>query len=255
MGFAAFPGPAPGADTHAAVQQIQDSNDPALLQRLGILYIQENRPVQAIQALQRAADLYPDNAETHMWLGFAYFLNQQFDLAEESYRRAQAINPRLTEVHNYLGMLYAQQDDHRRAIAEFRAALQDPAYPPTSRFRVKVNLGRSYLEEGDLQEALAELTGAVEMAPGADDPAFVLAHLLLGRTLRRLGRLEETLAVLEEALEADSESPDVHLALGLVYRDLGDTASARRHLQAVLRLAPGTSMSEEARHVLEHLPG
>ena len=79
-------------------QDPSQSEDPLLLQRLGILYIQENQPQEAIRALLKATDLMPENGETHMWLGFAYFLNRQFDDAEESYYRALSHNPSLTEV-------------------------------------------------------------------------------------------------------------------------------------------------------------
>lgn len=230
-----------------------ESEDPVLLQRLGILYIQENQPKQAIRTLLRATDYLPENGETHMWLGFAYFLNRQFDEAEESYLRAIAHNPDLTEVHNYLGLLRVEQGEPEQAINEFELALEDPTFPPVSRLRVLLNLGKLYFEQGDPESAMKPLQEAVELATNPTEPAYSLVYLLVGKTLRQTGRLEEAVAALSKVLEVEESNVDAHLVIGLAYRDMGNIDKARNHLQQVLRLAPGSAMSERAQAALAQL--
>jgi Tfp pilus assembly protein PilF len=238
-----------------AVQQGVQSDDPVLLQRLGILYLTENQPRQAIEALEQATALMPENGETHMWLGFAYFLNQQFDEAEESYVRALLHNPDLTDAHNYLGLLHAEQGDTQKALNEFEIALADPAYPPVSRMRVLYNIGKLYLETGDPDSALTYLQRAVELARNPADTTYELVYLMLGKTLSELGRNEEAAIALERVLETNEQNAEAHLELGLAYRDQGDFFKAREHLSRVVQLAPGSPFSERARAALAQLPG
>jgi Tfp pilus assembly protein PilF len=239
----------------AASQQEIQSDDPVLLQRLGILYLTENQPRQAIQALEQAAALMPENGETHMWLGFAYFLNQQFDEAEESYERALLHNPDLTDAHNYLGLLHAEQGNTQKALNEFEIALADPAFPPVSRMRVLYNIGKLYLETDQPDLALTYLQRAVELARNPADATYELVYLMLGRTLRQLGRNEEAAIALERVLETNEQNAEAHLELGLAYRDQGDFYRAREHLSRVVQLAPGSPFSERARAALAQLPG
>jgi len=238
-----------------AVQQAGQSDDPILLQRLGILYIQENQPRPAIDALEQATALMPENGETHMWLGFAYFLNQQFDDAEESFVRALLHNPDLTDAHNFLGLLHAEQGNTEKALNEFEIALADPAYPPMSRMRVHYNLGKLYYETDQPDLALTYLQQAVELARNPSDPTYELVYLMLGKVLRQLGRNEEAVVALQRVLESTPQHAEAHLELGLAYRDQSDFFKAREHLSQVVQLAPGSPFSERARAALAQIPG
>jgi len=238
-----------------AVQDPAQSNDPILLQRLGILYLQENQPREAIAALEQASALMPENGDTHMWLGFAYFLNQQFGAAEESYVRSLLHNPDLTDAHNFLGLLHAERGDTQKALNEFEIALADPAYPPVSRMRVHYNLGKLYYETEAYDLALTSLQRAVELARNPADPTYGLVYLILGKVLRKIGRAEEAVIALERVLEGGDQNADAHLELGLAYRDQSDFFKAREHLSRVVQLAPGSPFSERARAALAQLPG
>lgn len=245
---------APAAGVEAEQDPAQ-SNDPILLQRLGVLYLQENQPREAIRALEQASALMPENGETHMWLGFAYFLNQQFDDAEESYVRALLHNPDQTDAHNFLGLLHAERGDTQKALNEFEIALADPAYPPVSRMRVNYNLGKLYFETDQPDVALTYLQQAVELARNPADPTYGLVYLMLGKVLRQIGRNEEAVVSLERVLEGAEQNPEAHLELGLAYRDQSDYFKAREHLSRVVQLAPGSPFSERARAALAQIPG
>ena len=238
-----------------AVQDPAQSNDPILLQRLGILYLQENQPSEAIMALEQASALMPENGDTHMWLGFAYFLNQRFDDAEESYVRALLHNPDLTDAHNFLGLLHAERGHTQKALNEFEIALADPAYPPVSRMRVHYNLGKLYYESDEPDLALGYLQRAVELARNPADPTYGLVYLMLGKVLRQIGRTEEAVIALERVLEGSDQNAEAHLELGLSYRDESDFFKAREHLSRVVQLAPGSPFSERARAALAQIPG
>jgi len=219
---------------------------------LAILYIQENQPYEAIPLLEHSVDLYPENGETYMWLGFAQYLTEQFDDAEESYMKALARNPGLTDVRNYLGLLRYKQDDLDGATREFLTALRDPVYPPVSKARVRLNLGNVYLEIGNPNAALEHLSaGANSVA--VRDQVYQPLHIQLAKALKELGRMQEAISALRKVIEVDDQNVEAHLELGMAYRDLSQAPAARRHLQMVVDLAPGTEASERAQAALAKL--
>jgi len=238
----------------AVAAQNPETVDPRDLQQLALLYIEDNQPHEAIPLLERSVDLYPENGATYMWLGFAQYLTEQYELAEESYMKALARNPTLTDVRNYLGLLRYKQGDLDAAIREFLVALRDPVYPPLSKARVRLNLGNVYLEIGNPDAALEQLANGAASVD-ASDQVFSPLHLQLAKSLKRLGRMQEAIAALVKIIEVDEQHVGAHLELGIAYRDLSQSPAARRHLQRVIDLAPGTDASDRAQVALARLGG
>ena len=78
----------------------------------------------ALPAMQRAADILPDDAEAHGNLAAAYRAVGQLDSAVASGRRALAIRPDFAEAYNNLGValtviaVAATPDDERNYVVE-----------------------------------------------------------------------------------------------------------------------------------------
>ncbi len=102
-------------------------------------------------------------------------------------------------VYNNLGTVYQQQDDHARAIEQFRAALRlQPDYAAP-----RILLGASLLATGQVAEATKELERAIKVAPR--EP---LARLELARAYDRAGNftaLVEQYRALRELAPQDAE--------------------------------------------------
>lgn len=232
---------------------VANSTDPLELQQLGVQFIASNRSRDALAALRKALEIYPDNAETRMWLGVVYTQMNEDIAAEGEFRRALEINPQLTEVHNWFGVYWARRGNYDAAIAEYRKALSDPAYPSISRARVQVNLGNVLMQTGDHDEAVRQLSQAASVSVPSNDPLFALVNTSLADALVRTGRPSEALSSLAR-MEVLPANPRVEFLKGLAYRDLGEFQDARDHLGAVLRLAPGTDLASQALDALETLP-
>lgn len=253
IGSAGAIGAMPGSVESVAAPQDPETMDPRDLQVLAILYIEDNQPHEAIPLLKRSVDLYPENGETYMWLGVAEFLTEQFDEAEESFMKALARNPSLTEVRNYLGLLRYKQGDTDAATREFLLALRDPVYPPASKARVRLNLGNVYLEVGNPMAAVEHLSAGAGSLSAVTDQVYAPMHIQLAKGLRELDRDQEAIAALTKVVDADELNVEAHLELGIAYRDLSQAPAARRHLQKVIELAPGTEAGERAQVALSRL--
>lgn len=233
---------------------VASSTDAIVLQQLGIQFIASNQAGKALQALRKSLEIDPDSAEARMWLGVVYTQMKEDIAAEGEFLRALELNPGLTEVRNWFGVYWARRGDFDAAIAQYRQALMDPAYPPISRARVQVNLGNVLMQTGEYEQAAVVLGQAGGAAVSSGDPLYPLLHLSLAEALVKTGRAQEALGALQR-LEVLPPNARAEYLTGLAYRDLGEVDDARDHLGRVLRLAPGSELAREALQVLESLPG
>ncbi len=120
---------------------------------LGIFLSQQNRPQEAIAALKQELTLQPKNVEALTWLGTvemgagdtvgaAAAFDRAVELApndldileyrgrahslvsRDSYAKMAQIDPNSWHVHRVRGELFAEEDRHPEAIAEFQAAIK-----------------------------------------------------------------------------------------------------------------------------------
>jgi protein O-GlcNAc transferase len=84
------------------------------------------------------------------------------------------------------------------------------------------------------EEALAELTKAVEL-----DPQFADAHLAIGHTLHKLKRLSEAVDAIKKAIAINAQEVLYHTSLSTVYRDQGMIREAEEEMAVSFQLQRG----------------
>jgi DNA-binding SARP family transcriptional activator len=218
--------------------------DAGLAWRVGMIHHLRGELGQALDAYERGD---PDAAEPRdaalllAWKSTAHWLRGDEEAcrkaAEESFARATAAHDAgaLAAAHNALAMLAAIAGDRLANDTHYLRALDyaERAGDVVQAVRVRTNRGSRHLEEGEYEEALAELEIA---ARSADLTGFAFFRALAltnrGEVRFRLGRLEEAIADLENAKllyqRTASRMVSYPLALlGDVYRERGDIAAAR----------------------------
>jgi len=106
----------------------------------------------AIEELQTAARLAPENVDALVNLGLAYEKKDEWALATASYERALQLQPKHAGAHMGLGVIRHRTGELSKAIAEYRTALRlDPAS-----VNAHYNLGLALHASGDRQGAIAE---------------------------------------------------------------------------------------------------
>jgi Flp pilus assembly protein TadD len=92
-----------------------DGADQALLadadHAAGLAALKGGDPAAALPRLQAALKRFPDSANLHNDLGFAYRRTGQLDKSFEHYKRALAIDPRHRSAHEYIGEAYLMAGD------------------------------------------------------------------------------------------------------------------------------------------------
>lgn len=127
----------------------------------------------------------------------------------------------------------------------------------------RLELARLYLSRG-LYHGGGELQCSTALHAARrllqDDPESVDALIIAGTALIGMDRTETAQKYLDEALKLDASRPDLHMALGAMYRAQGDRSTALRHLELAVRGSPnswevhlllGRTLSEHARRTGE----
>lgn len=96
-------------------------NDPGACEEAGRLYLNSNRPADAVAEFKAAAELSPTPAN-QLALATAYLKNNQPDLAAPILEKALAANSNDYDLHMAIGRIYRDKRDFPHAADQFLAA-------------------------------------------------------------------------------------------------------------------------------------
>jgi type IV pilus assembly protein PilF len=215
--------------------------------RMAESYLHAGRFSDALQAVDQAIALQPQNAVLRNFSGQIYFLAGRDAQAEQALRKALELDPYLTDAHNNLGAVFDRTGRKDEAEKEFRSALTDPAYPTPE--KAYLNLGVLYASQGRDEEAVKAIRRAVEV-----NPKYYQAHFQLASTLDRLGKIEEAASEYEVAAPEYRANGDYQYRIGFAYFRLRNAEKAREHLARVIELSPGSDNAVKAAEILKTIP-
>lgn len=172
----------------------------------------------ALEAIQQAIDLDPNNALAH-----AYYteilvdsgLFENYDDAAEHSKIALALDPNLMEARRARGYILAalgsEGNNYELAVQEYRAAIELSPYIPTLRMELGQNL--RILQVYD--EAIKEFTLANTLNPADPEP-----DLLISRTYATIGEYTKALQYAETAVKDRPTDASLHGNYGvMLYRN------------------------------------
>jgi tetratricopeptide (TPR) repeat protein len=230
-------------------------------QLLGVALVKQGK--DALHALERAAQLMPDDAVAHLNLGNALGRLGRLGEAQESFKTALAIHPELAEAHNNLADVQLELGRFDEATLSCRRAIDiNPGFAEAHQ-----NLGKALTAMGHLDDAVNSCRLALEIRPRfaeahntlgnvllrlsrlddaianfrravAISPEFVLAHINLANALRSRGQLEEAVASYRRALSIQPDFAEAHTELGTALRLQRRTAESEASCREALRIAP-----------------
>jgi tetratricopeptide (TPR) repeat protein len=225
---------------------------------LGIAQLQNNRPAEALDNLQRALEknpddpdlLYylsragsalssqslerllarlPDSARGHQALGQNYYSLKMYDEAKQEYAKAISLRPDLPGLRLELGQVYAASSQWDKAEAQF----QEEAALQPGNAEAAYRLGDALLQQGKMKEAAAELKRSDDLRPDMTETLYLLGKAtaisepaLAEKTLSRVIELERDTILAGQA----------YFALAGIHRKLGKTAEAGKDMREFRRI-------------------
>ncbi|HEX3420701.1 MAG TPA: tetratricopeptide repeat protein [Candidatus Udaeobacter sp.] len=148
---------------------------------------------------------------------------------ETLWRTTLARNPECWMAHTNLGLVFLQQGKIDDGIAQYRSALQ---MQPDS-WDAEYNLGTALLGKGQVDEAILHCEKAVHMRPTDPD-----ALVSLGNALFQKGRIDEAITHYQEAIRARPDHFLARYSLGRALLEKGELDGAIQVCQSALLLAP-----------------
>jgi len=110
--------------------------------QLASIYLEKKLYVQGIELFQKALKLKdPENLENmskiYNALGFAYFLQGQYDIAIRQYKEALKIAPNYVTAYNNLGHAYEKKKLTAQALEAYESALKYDSKNDTAKRRAE----------------------------------------------------------------------------------------------------------------------
>lgn len=183
----------------------------------------------ALQALQHAAKLLPDDAQAYNNLGVALYKYAQFDGATACYQRALELQPDYAEAYSNLAAVLLDSGQIHAALDSCSKALAlSPDFAQAHN-----NLANTLMLCGRLDEAVASYRRALIIQPD-----YAHAHLGLALAFRDLGQLEEAVASCHDALKCQVDYVDAYSNLGTIFQELNRLDEAMACHQKALDIEP-----------------
>lgn len=198
----------------------------------GHAFAAQDESDQAMTSYRTASRLFPGSHLPRLCIGMEYLRTNHLPLAIQFIQQAQDICPDDPLIDNELGVLYYQQREFDQAKAAFLRALartpkttktpktKNPHFSPSSRHLAEVvepclvNLAHVYRKSGELCEATTCLERALMICP-----TRASTHSALGLTVHLQGHVDRAIRHYHTAL---SMKPDDTLASELLCRALAE---------------------------------
>jgi type IV pilus assembly protein PilF len=129
--------------------------------QLGLGYLSQKKYKIAMMKLKKALHQDPDLPEAHHYIGELYNQLEQFDEAEEHYKRALDLAPYNSILQNNYGAFLYQQGKFQEALGYFKNALKDPLYRTPD--QLYENVGRCYYRIPDIKNAEINFRKALDL--------------------------------------------------------------------------------------------
>ena len=201
---------APGEDQAKAVEMAVREQH----YNLARAYLDARRYRDALPLLKELVKKWPDEVRFSQYLAQCY-------LAMRSRAEAKAILEQLIAnppkpAPKAEANAEVASPDHEPAAGESAKSQATPAVtspePPKPRPWADLLMGIIHFEEGNMDEALANLLRAEQ-----SDPRLPDLHLRIGNVYLRQKRTDDAERAFERALEIDGDSPAAHLGLAMVH--------------------------------------
>lgn len=220
------------AANFAASVRRQFPVSPELIRLHGVALLRLGKRKEAQMALNRAAEIAPDNIELQCNLASLAMADGRTGSAIERLQRALARTPGHPALLQALGAAYMSIGQHSPARDAFAHAVSAlPQHPA-----IRLNLAAAEMELGRLPEAEVQVRQVLQQAPASD-----IAHAMLGHMLHLQGRPQDAANELLQASKLDPDNVQHAFQAAMMLEEAGDLAGAASAFAEALKREPGAA--------------
>jgi tetratricopeptide (TPR) repeat protein len=202
---------------------------------VGVVAETETKDEKTARELKSGEDYYTKVvASAHNNIGILRAGRQDFRAAAEQFALAAKWNPQLEEIHFNWGLACYKAELYQQAVPPLEIELKsNPASLPAKQL-----LGASYFMADEYPKASVLLAEVVSVKTNDAGLYYMLAISLIKQKRR-----DEANQVIQRLAALHGSSPQLHILLGQVYYDQGETAKALEELKAALALDGKTRLA------------
>lgn len=199
---------------------------------------------QALKDIDKARDLDRNNPEIYFVYGIIYYALNDYDKAEENYKRALRLNSEYSEARFNLCGLYLRTESYDRAREQCRHAATDPLYQ--NRAAAFTNIGIAYFSQGDVNRAKENYDQALRI-----NPSYPYTRNELGKLYLSIGNLQRAINEFRLAIDIFPGYDEAYFNLANAYLKSGDELSACHSFKKVVEMSSNNELVLQSRDYID----
>ena len=207
---------------------------------LAASFVNDGEYEKAKEMLVPIAQQSSDDLFVHFLLGQVYTFLKEWDLARTEFLQVMDKSRKFSDIapDGYadaqvcLGIAYLEQGEYEKAIRELTESLKSNA----DQYQIFYNLGLACTRLGQQDPALGYFDRAILLKPDQPD-----IHNNRGVVLARQGRIKEAIKAYDRAIRLDRKNPRPYQNLAALYQQRKEWVKAREVLDQALRYDPNNA--------------
>ncbi|MDF1590897.1 MAG: tetratricopeptide repeat protein [Desulfobacterales bacterium] len=216
-------------------------------------YIGQKNYTEALRELLEAEKLYADDPFLQNDLGFVYMEKEKPGQAIQHFKRALALKSDYSAAKNNLGVAYMKNEQWEEAIDCFKDLIENLLY--TTPQNPLVNMGLAYYHKKDYAQSEKYYNRALALFDDGlnKDAVYIKTLHGLGLNYMATGRSREAIAILEKTVQFAPRIGELHFDLGRAYTLAKEYPKAVKAYNKVIELIPDRSLAREAAKAAEEI--
>jgi tetratricopeptide (TPR) repeat protein len=231
-----------GADFDQLEQRLNDADKALSIKpnsandhfNMGVVFQEQNRLGEAIEAYNKALSINPDFFEAYYNLGVTLKKQGKLEDAIYAYKKVALIKPDFVDAYLNMGIIFEAQNKHERALEIYNKAISiKPDF-----FDAYNNIIVVLLEQSKLNELFKVCSKVLSI-----NPDFASAYLNMGIAFQEQNKPKKAVEAYKKLLEIVPDCAEGHRNLSaLIHYKLGDP-----QINIVNKLIKQTNISEDAK--------
>jgi tetratricopeptide (TPR) repeat protein len=204
-----------------------EPKDQFVISTLADLYVLQGELEKAISLYEGLIREFGSTSQLHFNLGVLHGRLNRFDDALCELSRATELSPDSVETRVALGLTYELGGSPEKAAAQYEDAIRLDAFNP----RLYHHAARAHVASKQYPEAAANFEASLDLAPQDFEAIMGLVRVRIAQK-----HYDEAQRFLAHKLKEFDQTPELYVALGLLYREVEQLEEAMRAFEQALTL-------------------
>lgn len=216
----------------------QNNNDADCLNFLSFILSRKSAFIDAIQCLEKAINIQPNNYLFHNNISNLYSRISNYNKAKLHLYQALKISPNYAEGYNNLGNIYYKQNILDKAISYFEKSIRlDP-----NSINAHINLANALSVDNKYDRAISHYEKALEIAPNNVTVLQNLSMVYVEKNItnKAIKTLEKLLTIYKEHNKENEIPNEIYIHLAESYLNEGVNDKAKPIYTKAIKLNPNT---------------